>query len=53
MNEKQPGVSVNRSLWIAATFCVGVMLAVGVPGAIAFGDVLEGSITGAWLMVAD
>eukprot|EP00966_Prymnesium_polylepis_P226275 5234296-Prymnesium_polylepis.1 len=44
VNEKHPAVHLNRSLWTATTFCVAVVLAVGVPGAVAFQSVLEGPV---------
>ena len=45
INEKARAVNLNRSLWSATTFCVAVVLAVGVPGAIAFQQVLDGPVT--------
>lgn len=45
VNEKRPHVSVNRSIWTATTLCIGVFFAVGLPGALAFRDVLQGPST--------
>jgi len=45
INEKHPSVSVNKSLWWATTACVIIYAAIGIPGAIAFADVLQGTVT--------
>jgi hypothetical protein len=45
INEKKPGVSTNRSLWYSTTFCVVIFFAVGLPGAYAYSDVLQGPVT--------
>jgi len=45
VNEKRPYVSVNRSLWSATTLCIVVFFAVGITGALAFQDVLQGLVT--------
>ena len=45
VNEKRPSVSVNRSLWLATLCCVAVFFAVGLSGAAAFSDALEGQAT--------
>lgn len=45
VNEKRPHVSVNRSLWSSTALCNVVFLAVGLAGAIAFPDILQGPVT--------
>jgi len=45
INEKQPQVSVNRSLWNATFLCNIVYLAVGLSGAMAFPDILQGPVS--------
>uniref|UniRef100_A0A7S2QLR0 Amino acid transporter transmembrane domain-containing protein n=1 Tax=Zooxanthella nutricula TaxID=1333877 RepID=A0A7S2QLR0_9DINO len=45
INEKRPHVSANKSLWGATTICIAVMFAVGLSGALAFQDVLQGTVT--------
>lgn len=45
VNEKRENVSVNKSLWMATALCVLVMFAVGLPGAAAFGHVLQGPVS--------
>jgi len=46
INEKMPNVSVNKSLWSATSICIAIYLAIGIPGAIVFSDVLQGPVTG-------
>jgi len=46
INEKDPSVKVNRSLWTATTICVGIYFIVGIPAAHVFADVLQGTVTG-------
>lgn len=46
VNEKRPGVSVNRTLWISTTGCILVFFAVGITGAMAYKDSLQGIVTG-------
>ena len=38
-------MSVNKTLWISTTMCVIVFGLVGIPGAIAFQQVLQGPIS--------
>lgn len=45
VNEKQPRVSANKTLWISSTICVCVFFAVGIVGALAYKDVLQGLVT--------
>jgi len=45
VNEKRSGVSVNRTLWTSTTACIIIFFAVGISGAIAFPDVLQGPTT--------
>jgi len=45
VNEKKPHVSVNKSLWVSTTLCIGVFFLVGISGALAFPDVLQGLVT--------
>jgi len=47
INEKKPEVSVNKSLWSATTICVIIYIAIGIPGAVVFSDVLQGPVTAA------
>jgi len=46
VNEKRPGVSVNKTLWVSTTICILVFFAVGITGAAAFSDVLQGPVSG-------
>lgn len=46
VNEKRPRVSTNSVLWIATAMCVGIFFIVGLPGAFAFSDVMQGPVTG-------
>ena len=46
VNEKAPEVSVNKALWVATASCVAVFFSVGLTGAAAFSDVLQGTVTG-------
>merc|ERR1712217_126109 len=45
VNEKKPGVSVNKSLWWGTTMTILVFLFVGIVPAVAFADVLQGPVT--------
>merc|ERR1712100_711775 len=45
INEKAPNVSVNKSLWSATTICIFIYLAIGIPGAIVYSDVLQGPVS--------
>eukprot|EP00908_Phaeocystis_cordata_P004456 Transcript_14838.p1 GENE.Transcript_14838~~Transcript_14838.p1 ORF type:complete len:611 (+),score=262.14 Transcript_14838:70-1902(+) len=46
VNEKAPGVSINRTLWLSTCGCVLIFFAVGLTGAAAFFDVMQGPVTG-------
>merc|ERR1719444_783630 len=46
VNEKRPSVSVNRTLWMSTTGCVAVFFAVGITGAMAYREALQGIVTG-------
>jgi amino acid permease len=46
VNEKHPSVSANKTLWSATTACVCVFFGVGIAGALAYSDVLQGPVTG-------
>lgn len=46
VNEKRPGVSVNRTLWVSTTSCIAVFFGVGLLGAMAYRDQLQGIVTG-------
>ena len=46
VNEKASDVSVNKALWVATASCVAVFFSVGLTGAAAFSDVLEGTVSG-------
>eukprot|EP00746_Dinoflagellata_sp_MGD_P076324 gnl/MRDRNA2_/MRDRNA2_30737_c0_seq1.p1 gnl/MRDRNA2_/MRDRNA2_30737_c0~~gnl/MRDRNA2_/MRDRNA2_30737_c0_seq1.p1 ORF type:complete len:521 (-),score=65.24 gnl/MRDRNA2_/MRDRNA2_30737_c0_seq1:100-1662(-) len=45
VNEKRPQVSVNKSLWSSTFFCNLVFVAIGLSGAMAFQDVLQGPVS--------
>jgi len=45
INEKKPEVKTNWVLWISTILCVIVFFGVGLPGAYAFNDVLQGPVT--------
>merc|ERR1712070_1103870 len=45
VNEKRPNVSANKTLWISTLSCVGVFFGVGLIGALAYDDVLQGLVT--------
>lgn len=45
VNEKRPRVSANKTLWVSTTACIGVYFAIGIVGALAYGDVLQGLVT--------
>lgn len=45
VNEKRASVSVNKTLWVSTTACIGVFFAIGIIGALAYGDVLQGLVT--------
>lgn len=45
VNEKRPNVSVNKTLWVSTTACIFVFFAIGLVGALAYGDVLQGLVT--------
>jgi len=45
INEKKYDVSVNKSLWTATSLCIAIYLAIGIPGAIVYSDVLQGPVT--------
>lgn len=45
VNEKRQHISVNRSLWSSTILCNIVFFAVGLCGAIAFPDVLQGPVS--------
>jgi hypothetical protein len=45
VNEKRPSVSTNKTLWVSTTACIGVFFGVGLIGALAYGDVLQGLVT--------
>jgi hypothetical protein len=38
-------VSVNKTLWVSTTACIGVFFMIGIVGALAYGDVLQGLVT--------
>ena len=46
INEKDPSVKVNRSLWSATTICVVIYFLVGATAGHVFSDVLQGTVTG-------
>lgn len=52
INEKHARVSVNASLWAASSLSALVMLSVGLAGAVAFRQVLQGSVSGTCEMQA-
>jgi hypothetical protein len=45
VNEKRPRVSTNYVLWISTFMCVVIFFVVGLPGAFAFSDVMQGPVT--------
>jgi len=45
VNEKRHEVSTNRVLWISTTICIFVFFFVGLPGAFAYSNVLQGLVT--------
>eukprot|EP00040_Diaphanoeca_grandis_P030813 m.182974 g.182974 ORF g.182974 m.182974 type:complete len:581 (+) comp32140_c0_seq2:152-1894(+) len=46
VNEKKPGVSVNKSVWIATTVCIFVFFLIGLPASLNYRDYLQGPATG-------
>eukprot|EP00050_Salpingoeca_kvevrii_P022729 m.131288 g.131288 ORF g.131288 m.131288 type:complete len:345 (+) comp9808_c0_seq1:645-1679(+) len=46
VNEKRPGVSVNKSVWYATFICIVVFFVMGIPPAMAFKDILGGVAMG-------
>jgi hypothetical protein len=46
VNEKRPQVSANKTLWVSTTMCIMVFFLVGITGALAYADVLQGLVTG-------
>ena len=45
INEKKPSVNVNKTLWLSTFLCNCIFFAIGIPGAMAFRDVLQGPAT--------
>lgn len=45
VNEKKPQVKTNSVLWISTFVCIVVFFGVGLPGAYAFSDVLQGPVS--------
>ena len=45
LNEKRPGVPINRTLWLATTFSALLFTAIGFTAALVFSDVLQGPVT--------
>jgi len=45
VNEKRANVSVNKTLWVSTTACIGVFFAIGIIGALAYGNELQGLVT--------
>lgn len=52
VNEKKPSVSVNKTLWLSTFLCNVIFFVIGIPGAMAFRDILQGPATNTCLQGA-
>jgi hypothetical protein len=46
VNEKKPGVNLNKAVWLSSFLCIVIFFAIGIPGCMAFQDYLQGPATG-------
>ena len=53
VNEKRPGVSVNKAVWLSSFLCIVIFFAIGIPGTMAFQDYLAGPATGSCKALPD